>query len=70
MKSKTQSQRAAILGALLEGYTINPQQALTLYGCFRLAARIRDIRDDGYEVKTTMTDAGDGTKYATYSIES
>lgn len=38
----------ALLEAHPEGVT--PYDALTLVGCFRLAARIRELRDDGFAI--------------------
>jgi hypothetical protein len=32
------------------GKTITPLQALQWFGCMRLAARIRDLRDDGHDI--------------------
>lgn len=37
------SQTARILSHLLEGRSITALEALDLYGCFRLSARIKDI---------------------------
>lgn len=60
MKKTTQTK--AILKHLQDGKTITPIDALNLYGCFRLSARIHDIRSMGYDVKNT------GGKYAVYSL--
>ena len=38
------NQETQILVHLAEGKTINPLQALNLYGCFRLASRINSLR--------------------------
>ncbi|OTP93786.1 helix-turn-helix domain-containing protein [Gilliamella apicola] len=42
--NKTLSQCERILIHLQSGKTINPLQALKLYGCFRLGARIYDLK--------------------------
>jgi len=47
------------------GY-ITPIDALGRYGCFRLGARIFDLRNDGMNIKTKIND-GD-KKYAIYSL--
>ena len=39
---------------LLRGKPITPIQALNLFGCFRLAAIIFNIRAEGYTVETEM----------------
>lgn len=49
-----QSQNAGILAALKEGAKITPMGALRRFGCFRLSARIADIRKMGYKVKTRI----------------
>ncbi|MBQ1819186.1 MAG: hypothetical protein II120_03210 [Bacteroidales bacterium] len=40
----TDSQCSAILEHLKKGLSITPIEALSLCGCFRLAARIHDLR--------------------------
>jgi hypothetical protein len=42
-------------------------QALRLYGCFRLAAVIFNIRAEGYTVETEMVHRG-GKKWASYTL--
>ena len=49
----TQTQNNMILEHLKEHGTINPLQALELYGSFRLSARILDLRKDGHNIETT-----------------
>jgi hypothetical protein len=49
-----QSQNAGILQALKDGAKITPMGALRRFGCFRLSARIADIRKMGYKVKTRI----------------
>lgn len=53
---------------LEKGKTINPLQALEKYGCFRLAARIADLRNDGLNIKTTIVKLKNNKHIATYSI--
>ena len=48
----TQTQNDLILEHLKEHGTINPLQALELYGSFRLSARILDLRQDGHNIET------------------
>ena len=58
----TISQCADILRALKQGRTLTAMEALSEFGCFRLAARIHDLRGDGYAITTlwspTATSAG------------
>lgn len=63
----TESQNKQILAHLEAGLSITPLEALKRYGCFRLGARIHDLRTKGHPIVTTMV--SDGRKrYATYSI--
>lgn len=56
-----------IYGHLTRG-PITPMQALSRYGVFRLAARIRDLRALGHEIKTE-TVVRKGKAFARYSLE-
>lgn len=61
------TQTETILAHLQTGEGITPLDALRDYGCFRLAARIKDLRDAGHDVQ--MFREGDGTKtWARYSL--
>jgi hypothetical protein len=53
MKS-TDSQTALIKGWLLNGKSITQLDALNMFGCFRLAARIANIREEGFDIVTDM----------------
>jgi len=44
-------------------------EALTQYGCFRLAARIKDLREDGHEIETTTLELPNGKSIAKYSLK-
>lgn len=58
MKS-TDSQTALIKGWLLNGRSITQLDALNMFGCFRLAARIADIREEGVNIMTEMITVND-----------
>ena len=60
--SKT-SQNANILARLQEGKTISPIDALIDFRCFRLAARINDLRNAGHNIVTHKDN-----DYAVYSL--
>ena len=47
---------------------ITPIQALQLYSCFRLAARILDLRDEGYKIRTDRIKKN-GKQFAQYTLE-
>ena len=61
------SQKQQILDYLLEGNEITPMDALNKFGCFRLGARIADLKKDGYDIKTRIA-KGD-KNYAIYTME-
>lgn len=44
---------------------ITPLEALNLYGCFRLAARIKELRDGGMEIETERAERN-GKTFARY----
>ena len=58
------SQEMLILSHLKRG-PIDPLKALKLYGCFRLAARIGDLRNKGYDIRTQIIER-DGKRFAKY----
>lgn len=49
---EVKSQKAAILAHLRKYGSIEPLTALSEYGCYRLGARIADLRHEGYNIKT------------------
>ncbi len=57
MKNKPQTQSQMILNHLKKHKSINPLQALNLYGCFRLGARIFDLKEAGAKIKTTFAES-------------
>ena len=61
------SQTNQILKLLKAGQTITPIIALNLFGCMRLAARILEIRNMGYNVLTTTITAN-GKNFAGYKL--
>ena len=48
------NQTATILDHLLSGKNLTPIDALNQYRCFRLAARIGELRKMGHDIKTTI----------------
>jgi len=65
MTHNMKSQKQLILEALESGREITPLDALRDYGCFRLGARIHELRGNGYEIKNI----GKGGKHAKYRME-
>ena len=60
------SQNALIKGWLLNGYSITQLEALNQFGCFRLAARIADLRDQGFKIDTKIVTLENGKRIAMY----
>ena len=48
------SQNNRILAYLRQGHSLTPLVALRMFGCFRLAARIWDLRQHGHEIKQRL----------------
>ena len=61
------SQNKQILHYLKSMGSITPIVALNEYGCFRLAARIKDLRDEGHNILTEIV-YNDNKKYARYCL--
>ena len=60
------TQTDAILAALKSG-PLTPLDALERFGCFRMAARVRDLRDRGHHIHTEIVEQG-GKRFARYSL--
>ena len=69
MTTHTKSQTQQIEKHLLKGGKLTPLLALSKFGCFRLSARINDLRNDGYPVETRMI-VKNGKRIAEYSLDS
>ena len=61
-------QRTKILKYLLAGNTLTPLEALQKFGCMRLGARIWELREMEYGIKTE-TISKNGKRYASYKME-
>lgn len=65
---ESESQKKSIARWLEHGRKITPLDALRLVGCFRLAARICELRRSGMKIKTTMVRLRNGKRVAEYSL--
>ena len=61
------NQTATILDHLSSGKKLTPIDALNEFGCFRLAARIGELRQMGHDITTTIIHDG-GSSFAQYSM--
>ena len=61
------SQNEAIKAALLSGRSLTPIDALEDFGCFRLAARVADLRREGLDIECHR-ETPNGKRYARYRL--
>ena len=62
------TQCAAILDHLRRGHAITPLEALSMFGTLRLAARIDDLKADGFAFDVEMVRRG-RKKFARYTLQ-
>jgi hypothetical protein len=60
------SQKNDILLHLMKGQPIDPMLALCKFGCFRLGARIFDLKKEGWPIQSKLV--GKEKKYAEYRL--
>ena len=68
IKEDDMSQKDKILRFLKRGHSISPYEAIAVFNCFRLAARINELRNEGHNVVTVMEDAH-GKRWAEYHLK-
>ena len=61
------SQADLIAIYLQSGHELTPMEALATFGCFRLAARIKDLRERGLPIETLEREAN-GKRFAAYRL--
>lgn len=62
------TQKEAVLAHMKKGKSITPLDALRLFGCFRLAAVIYKLREDGHVINMVMVPQADGNPFARYRL--
>lgn len=67
MNPETQTQ--AILRHMRSGYEITALEALKLFNCMRLAARINDLKDMGVDIADRWITREDGKRFKAYSVK-
>lgn len=60
------SQNQQILRHLKTGKTLTPMYALKAFGSMRTAARVKELRDDGWRIHTRMATTPTGKRIAVY----
>jgi hypothetical protein len=63
------SQKDQILTALQSGRRLTAIDALSEFGCFRLAARIGELIGEGYKIIPRMIKSANGKQFAEYRME-
>ena len=61
------SQESQILTHMKRYGSITPLTALDRYGCFRLAARVTDLKDRGHKISTELVKQGN-KRFARYRL--
>lgn len=63
------TQNESIRKYLEEGHRITPLEALEKFGCFRLGARVSDLKKQGLDIRTDIIhDKETGKHYASYRL--
>jgi hypothetical protein len=63
----SESHRRRVLEHLMTGATITPKEAWLRYGCYRLGARIYDLRKMGYNIENINKHKSE--RYAEYLLK-
>lgn len=63
------SQNKAILKSLQRGEKLTPIDMLRRFGSLRASARIYDLRDKGFDIKTEIIKTPSGKRVAQYSLK-
>ena len=65
----TETQTQAILRHMRSGYEITSLEALKLFNCMRLAARINDLKDMGIDIADRWITRDDGVRFKAYRLQ-
>jgi len=63
------TQKEALISYLLSGKSITPLKAWQEFGITRLAARIHELRKEGWEIESEIRRSFSGKNYARYSLK-
>jgi len=63
------SQNKQIANYLNKGKKLTTLDALNKFGCFRLASRINDLRNDGMKISTKIIKLENNKQIAQYSLK-
>jgi hypothetical protein len=62
------SQSEAILEHLKSGESLTAMQALSLFNCLRLGARVLDLRRQGHDIRAEIIRTRSGKNVAKYTL--
>ena len=62
------TQETEILNYLQSGNSITPLDALHKFGCFRIGARIYDLKQKGYNIKSELVRGDNGKHFSSYRL--
>ena len=68
-KRQSLTQNNMIAAYLERGFSITSLEALQMFGCMRLASRICDLRDRGYQINTCKVKTETGKWVTEYSLK-
>lgn len=63
------TQAGRILAHLRAGNRLTALEALEKFGCFRLAARVHELRREGWHIEERTVETRGGKRVAEYSLE-
>lgn len=66
--SPRKSQTQLIYEHLQTGKSLTPLEALRLFGCFRLGARIWELKEQGIKIDTSFKKVGTNKSVAEYKL--
>lgn len=66
---KTDSQKDRILSWLAKGNTLTGLEALSLFDCWALSQRVKNLRDEGNRITTEYIKTGTNKRIARYSLQ-
>ncbi|QTX32863.1 hypothetical protein KAR29_02775 [Aminithiophilus ramosus] len=66
--SRTKNQRQKVLGWLRDGRSLTSLEALSRFGCLRLASRIAELKKMGFPVEKEMISVESGAHVARYFL--
>lgn len=67
-EKSARSQCDMILAYLQKGYSLTQMDALRMFGCFRLASRVHDLRERGYNINACKITTSTGKRVCEYVL--